>query len=71
MTDTPDPARARFFMLSAIRLGGVVFAFLGIAILVKRWVEPAELVGWTLIAVGAFEVMALPLILARQWRTPR
>jgi len=67
----PDPARTRFFVLGAVRLMGVVLAFTGISILVKRWVEPAEIIGPLLIAVGAFEVMVLPLILARQWRTPR
>jgi len=70
MTDE-DQARQRFFMLGFIRLAGVALAFLGISILAKRWIEPAEIVGYLFIAMGAFNVMVLPLILARMWRTPR
>lgn len=64
-----DPARARFIALAALRFGGVVIAFLGIAILVKRLVEPAELIGFLLMAVGAFDVLVLPALLARRWRS--
>lgn len=64
-----DPAAARFFALVALRFGGVVIAFLGIAILVKRLIEPAELIGFVLMAVGAFDVLVLPALLARRWRS--
>ncbi|CAN5241652.1 hypothetical protein BH09PSE3_BH09PSE3_13420 [soil metagenome] len=67
----PDPARARFFLLGLIRLGGVAIAFLGIAIMAKRWVEPAEIVGGAFMVIGAIEVMVVPMILARAWRTPK
>jgi drug/metabolite transporter (DMT)-like permease len=67
----PDPARARFFALGLIRLSGVVVAFLGVAILSKRWVEPAESIGGALMIIGAVEVMILPLILVKRWRTPK
>ncbi|WP_293881573.1 hypothetical protein [Sphingomonas sp.] len=72
MTDlTPDPARPRFVILALIRLGGVLIAFLGIVVIARRWVEPAEIVGGAMILVGAIDVMVVPAILARQWRTPR
>lgn len=67
----PDPARARFFALGLIRLGGVVLAFLGISILAKRWIEPAEVVGGLFLVMGAVNVLALPLFLAKRWRTPK
>ena len=66
-----DPARARFFALGIIRLGGVAFAFLGISILAKRWIEPAEFVGELFLVMGAINVLVLPVILAKRWRTPK
>lgn len=67
----PDPARARFFALGLIRLAGVALAFLGISILAKRWIEPAEVVGGLFLVMGAVNVLVLPLILVKRWRTPK
>jgi hypothetical protein len=66
----PDLAKKRFLALGLIRLTGVALAFLGIAIIMKRLIEPADIVGGVLIAFGAFDVMVLPVILLRRWRTP-
>ena len=75
MSDVPDsghdPARARFFALGLIRLGGVVLAFIGISIIAKRWVEPAEIIGGALLFSAAIDVLVVPLILVKRWRTPR
>ena len=65
-----DPARGRFFMLSLVRLTGVGLALLGIALIAKRWIEPAELTGGILVVTGAIDVLVVPLILARRWRSP-
>ncbi len=70
MTES-DPARARFFALGLIRLGGVAVAFLGVAIIAKRLVEPAEIIGGVLLFISAVDVMVVPLILAKRWRTPK
>jgi hypothetical protein len=67
----PDPARARFFTLGLIRLGGVAIAFLGVAIIAKRLIEPAEIVGGILLFIAAFDVLVVPVILAKRWRTPK
>lgn len=67
----PDPARARFFALGLIRLAGVALAFLGISILAKRWIEPAEVIGGLFLVMGAVNVLVLPLILVKRWRTPK
>lgn len=67
---TSDPAKARFFILALLRFSGVLIAFAGIAIVAKRFVEPADIVGTALIAIGAFEVMLLPTLLVRRWRRP-
>ena len=63
-----EQAKKRFFLLAGIRLSGVVIAFFGIAVVMKRLVEPADIIGTALIAIGAFEVIVLPLLLMRSWR---
>jgi len=63
-------ARRRFFILAAARFGGVVLTFTGISINMKRWIEPADIIGTLLMVMGAFCVIVLPLVLARRWRTP-
>lgn len=65
-----DPAKARFFILAAVRLFGVFAAFLGIAIIMKQLVEPSVIIGGILIMIGAFDVMVVPQILARRWKSP-
>jgi hypothetical protein len=67
----PDPARARFFALGLIRLAGVALAFLGVAIIAKRLVEPAEIVGGLLLFIAAIDVLVVPLLLVKRWRTPK
>ena len=69
MTD-PDPARARFFALGLIRLGGVALAFLGVGIIAKRLVEPAEIIGGIILFIAAIDVLVVPVILAKRWRSP-
>ena len=68
---TDDLARKRFLTLGLIRLAGVAFAFLGAAFIAKRWIEPAEIIGGLLIAIGAVDVLVIPIILAKRWRTPK
>ncbi len=65
---TEEQAKRRFFLLAGIRLSGVVIAFFGIAVVMKRLVEPADIIGAALIAIGGFEVMVLPTLLLRSWR---
>lgn len=65
---TEDQAKRRFFILTALRFSGVAIAFLGIAVVAKRLVEPADIIGTALIALGAFEVLILPTLLLRKWR---
>lgn len=65
---TEEQAKQRFFLLAGLRLSGVVIAFFGIAVVMKRLVEPADIIGTALIAIGAFEVIVLPLLLLRSWR---
>lgn len=70
MADADTRARTRFILLSLLRLGGALIALAGAVIIGKRLVEPAELVGGLLMLLGIFEVLVLPVLLARHWRTP-
>jgi hypothetical protein len=65
---TEDEAKKRFFALAALRFTGVALVMLGVAIISKRLIEPAELIGYALILVGAFDVIVLPTLLIRRWK---
>jgi len=62
-------AKKRFFTLTALRFGGVILAFVGISIIAKRWVEPAEIIGGVLLALAMIDVLIMPTILIRRWRS--
>ncbi len=65
-----DPAARRFAIIQIVRLFGIAVALFGIAIIAKRLVEPAELIGGLLIVIGAVDSLLMPKYFARQWRTP-
>ena len=65
-----DPARQRFLILQLVRLAGVALGVLGALILAEVVLWPV-LVGYVLLALGAFDVFILPQILVRRWRTPQ
>ena len=66
---TDDQAKRRFFALTMIRFSGVALAFLGIAIIMRRLVEPADLIGTILIMIGFFDVLIFPMLLLRRWKS--
>ena len=66
-----DLAKKRFFTLTALRFGGVMLAFVGISIMAKRWIEPAEIVGVMVLALAMVDVLIVPTILIRRWRSER
>jgi hypothetical protein len=65
-----DRARNRYFVISAIRMSGVIFVLLG-ALIVRGIVELPVEVGYVLLAVGLFDTFVVPQLLARKWRTPQ
>ncbi len=65
---TEDLARKRFFLLTMLRFGGVVLAFVGIAVIAKRWIEPAETIGGVLLVAAIVGVVVAPPVLIRRWR---
>ena len=63
-----DPARARFFAMQAMRLGGLMMVIA--ALLGLNGVLPVPPVAaWPLLIVGLIEMFLIPQILARHWRT--
>jgi hypothetical protein len=66
---TEDLAKKRFFILTMIRFGGVISAFVGIAIIAKRWIEPADVIGGLFLANALIDVLVVPPLLIRRWRS--
>lgn len=64
-----DPAAARFFVIQIVRLTGIALAVLGLVVLGGR-LEWPKLAGVGLLVAGLFDAMAVPLILARKWKSP-
>ncbi len=63
-----DPAKGRFIAIQLVRIGGVIMALLGLLVISHRLDLPGPF-GVVLFALGLFEALALPLILARRWRS--
>lgn len=64
-----DPARARFAAITLIRMSGAVLVLLGILITEGKLALPWW-IGLILTLFGLFDVFAMPLILARRWKSP-
>ncbi|HKT85429.1 MAG TPA: hypothetical protein VJQ77_05015 [Novosphingobium sp.] len=65
-----DPAAARFAVIQAVRLSGVAFVIVGMLAASGRLALPAW-TGYPLLAVGLADVLIVPQLLARKWRTPK
>lgn len=64
-----DPARNRFLVIQALRLGGV--AMVVIALLSLNGVIPVpDVAAWPILIIGLVDIFVVPQILARKWRTP-
>lgn len=62
-----DPAVARFWILQALRLFGIVMVVFGIVIIAGRLrLDPA--IGYMLFVLGAMEFFLFPALLARWWK---
>lgn len=75
LSPTPDPealARQRFFLLGALRFGGVVMVMIGIAMMMGRLGPGGDIGRYAGLAValfGTFDVTILPMLLARRWKS--
>lgn len=74
MTDPDNLARQRFFILSGLRIGGVLIAMAGFALIAGRLTlvdaSSDRIVGAALVLVGMVDFALLPMLLARRWRSP-
>lgn len=69
----PDPARARFAVLMAVRFSAVLMVLGGMLISSNRFpsIEPpfAQYFGYTLMALGFLELVIVVPMLHRRWRS--
>ena len=65
----PDPARARFFIITLVRWSGVALVMLGLLIARRRIDLPVE-AGYALLVIGVFDALVVPTLLARRWKSP-
>lgn len=65
-----DRARARFIAIQALRWTGVAMVLIGLLAMNGR-IDLPRAAGYVLVTVGLFDVLIMPTLLARRWRTPR
>jgi len=65
----PDPAKARWMAIQAVRWTGLGLFILGLLIYAGKLDLPVE-AGWVLMAVGLLDALFMPSVLARIWKTP-
>lgn len=75
MEPTPPTSqeRGRFVVLNAVRVTGVILFVLGLALTQDGIDLAGELnhfIGYIFVIVGLAEMLVMPQILARRWRTP-
>jgi hypothetical protein len=72
--NAPDPARARFFAISGLRLSAAMIIAVGFIVLFSPMVDfeagMRKLIGFGLVTVGLFELLVVIPYLIRHWRTP-
>jgi len=66
----PDPAIARFAVVSLVRLSGALFVAVGLAVSAGRFAV-SPVVGWPMVLGGVALFLLVPRALARRWRSPR
>lgn len=64
-----DPAQQRFIAIQLIRLTGVAMAVFGLVAIAGRTSLPL-VAGYVLFGIGMFDALAMPIILARRWKSP-
>ena len=65
----PDPAQARFLVLTMVRLMAAVQVVLGVVIIGGKLGLP-YIVGAALVLTGVLEFFLVPRLLAKRWRSP-
>lgn len=68
MSQPKDPARQRFLALTLVRLAGLGLGLWGAATVAGQGGLPAPF-GYALLALGAFDLVIFPRLLARKWKS--
>lgn len=63
-----DPAKARFFVIQAMRWSGLAMVLAGLLIVLGKIDLPVE-AGYVLLLVGLADALIMPSVLARAWKT--
>ena len=72
LSGAPEPSpleKKRFMAIQLIRLMGAALVLLGVLIAGGK-IDLPPLVGYVLVLVGLVDLIVMPLVLARRWRTP-
>jgi hypothetical protein len=67
--DGSDPAKARFFVIQAMRWSGLAMVIAGLLILNGKIALPIE-AGYALTLVGLIDALIMPSVLAKAWKSP-
>lgn len=68
MTEDETRARTRFFVIQLVRITGLALFMAGLLAIAGKLDLPM-VAGVVLTAVGAFDMLILPLILSRKWKS--
>lgn len=64
-----DPARSRFFLISAVRLAGATLMLVGLVIAYRRWEGLPPITGIAVTLLGALGFAVMPRLLAWRWKS--
>lgn len=70
MTEDEARARSRFMVIQIVRLTGLGLFLFGLLAIAGR-VELPVAAGYVLAVVGMAEMLVVPLILSRKWKSPK
>lgn len=70
MTEDEARARTRFMVIQIVRLTGLGLFLFGLLTIAGRVELPAA-AGYVLAVVGMAEMLVVPLILSRKWKSPK
>ncbi len=63
-------ALSKYLTIGIVRIMGIAMMAVGFAILLNDFLALEAFIGFSLIFVGAFEFILMPILLARVWKTP-
>lgn len=63
-------AAGKYLIIGLVRIMGIAMMAVGFAVILNGFMQWPEILGYFLVFMGAFEFIAMPIILARAWKTP-